>query len=111
MSMLTEACATLKPVYIFDLGEDSLSMRLTGNHRFWAGLFSGGDVRFGALMYLFLMYLGPQFHSRDLRHVHRKLIEAGRAVWLEDSFPPDPVFHPLEDVDRAVERIRLLASS
>ncbi len=111
ISMLTEACATRKPVYIFDLGEGVLSMRLSGKHRFWAGLFSGGDVRFGALMYVLLMYLGPWFHSRDLRLVHRELIEAGRAVWLGDSFPPAPVFPPLEDLDRAVERIRLLASS
>ncbi len=109
ISMLTEACATRKPVYIFDLGEGTLSMRLSGYHRFWAGLFSGGDVRFGALMDVLLMYLGPWFHSRDLRLVHRKLIEAGRAVWLGDSFPPSPDFPPLEDMDRAVERIKLLA--
>ena len=111
ISMLTEACATRKPVYIFDLGEGPLSMHLTGYHRFWTGLFSGGDVRFSALMYVLLMYMGARFHSRDLRLVHRRLIEAGRAVWLGDSFPPGIVIPPLTDVEHAVTRVRELYHS
>jgi mitochondrial fission protein ELM1 len=111
ISMLTEACATRKPVYIFDLGEGALSMRLSGRHRIWAGTVSGGDVRFGALIYVLLMHLGARFHSRDIRLVHRKLIETGRAVWLGDSFPSGAVFAPLEDVEHAVTRVRGLFSS
>jgi mitochondrial fission protein ELM1 len=111
ISMLTEACATRKPVYIFDLGEGVLSMRLSGSHQFWAGMVSGGDVRFGALMYVLLMHLGPRFHSRDIRLVHRKLVETGRTVWLGDSFPPGTVFPPPEDVEHAVTRVRGLFPS
>ena len=108
ISMLSEACSTRKPVYIFDPGEGALSMRLSGHHRFWAGIGAGGDFRFGALMYVLLMYLGVRFHSRDIRLVHRHLIESGRAVWLGGSFPAAPIIPPLEDLDRAVARVHRL---
>jgi mitochondrial fission protein ELM1 len=110
MSMLTEACATRKPVHIFDLGEGRHAMREDGNgatvdpgaaqgRRFEPG-------HFKAWSYRQMMRIGPQRLSRDIRIIHRELICSGRAVWLGDPFPANGPLPPIDSVDRAVERVR-----
>ncbi len=109
IAMLSEACATRKPVYIFDLG----GMRAPAgcdDRRGKVALWLRGSWGFShtkALSYRLLMRLGPQFLSRDLRLVYDYLISTGRAVWLGQSFPPGQP-PSLEDVPRAVRRIRAL---
>lgn len=115
ISMLTEACATTKPVYIFDVGR--------GNHAMRAGLTQGEFVKPPAderphwnsdgpraAIYRLAMTLGPRRLTRDIRIVHRKLIDSGRAVWLGETFPPERP-PPLDDMDRAVERVRQLVDA
>jgi hypothetical protein len=62
---------------------------------------------FRAFVYLLGMRLGPKRVTRDIRIIHDHLLESGRAAWLDEGDPPpDPP--PLEDVSRAVERVRAL---
>lgn len=99
VSMLSEACATGKPVYIAELGGCGHSMR--------PGRSSVRDFRFSAMTYSFMMRVGPRRLSRDIRLVHRELLEQGRAVWLGESFTRPPV-GLATDLDRAVQRVRAL---
>ncbi len=102
ISMLTEACATGKPVYMFDPGVGRQAM-----HR-GAGAAPGtNDFNLSTWMYRGLIRWGPQRLSRDITRVHRRLIAAGNAVWLGDQFP-DAAPPPLQDIDRAVQRVRRL---
>ncbi len=95
IAMLSEACATGKPVHIFDLeGDRGARAAWDPDHpRAW--------------LYRATMRLGPQRLSRDLRIVHQALIDSGHAVWLGEPFcdrrPPPP-----QDLGRAVDRVRAL---
>ncbi len=95
IAMLTEACATRKPVYIFDMGAGPSDRPWTLAH--WA-----------AFGYRQLLRFGPRKLGRDVGLVHRASIDAGRAVWLGQTFPPGPPPPPLKDVQRAVARVRAL---
>ncbi|HEX8376165.1 MAG TPA: hypothetical protein VF606_13410, partial [Geminicoccaceae bacterium] len=57
--------------------------------------------------YRFLLRHLPERLSRDIRLVHQRVVDSGRARWLgeEASAGPRP---PLADLDRAVERVRAL---
>ena len=107
VSMATEACATGKPVYLFDLGIGWRSMRRAhrrGRFIFWN---PGDSFDFRAFIYLMGMCLGPKRITRDIRIIHDYLLESGRAAWLGEGDPPgDPP--PLEDISRAVNRVRAL---
>ncbi len=91
MSMLAEACATGKPVHIFDLGEGRYGMRqpppqrprfvirhpwLMSRLRAWAKDFEVKLIR---------VVLPVRFH-RETSNIHRQVVQAGRAVWLGDEF-------------------------
>ena len=73
IAMLSEACATGKPVMIFDLG----GMRDPEDD-------SPRDFRLGGALYGFLMRWLWQPLSRDITLVHRKLRQSGFAVWLDE---------------------------
>jgi mitochondrial fission protein ELM1 len=91
VSMLTEACATGKPVFVFDPGRTS-----------------GGVLRDPraalrrAVMNFVIRHLG-----RDLRRIHDELVRSGHAAFLGQPFgarqpsPPDPL-------ERAVGAVRAL---
>jgi len=101
ISMLTEACATGKPVYMFDADR-----ALTASGR--AG-YRESDFRLSGTLYRWLMHWGPNRLSRDIGLVHRRLLERRHAVWLGEAFP-DGVPPPLRDLERALARVRLLFS-
>lgn len=74
IAMLSEACATGKPVQIFDLG----GMRRGGDeHR------SARDFRLGAMLYAGLMRWFWQPLSRDITLVHDALVSQGYAAWSD----------------------------
>ena len=110
VSMLTEACATGKPVYMYDLGgpagEEALAsldprealQRL--RQRCWLD-------RLKAFLYRSLIHVPPSRMTRDLDLVHRHLIRTGRAVWLGDRFP-DRAGPAMEDLSVAVSRVKAL---
>jgi mitochondrial fission protein ELM1 len=119
VSMMAEACATGRPVYLFDTGEGRTSMK----HNPWLDGIRGSskeDGGFGessaiglsrwhlkAHIYRITMRLGPQRLTRDIRIVQQLLVDTKRAVWLGDGVPTT-ASRPLEDVERAVIRIRQL---
>ena len=112
MSMLTEAWATLKPVYMFDLH--------TGPENRWGLLESLiGKVetsrrrrlrrlRVQPLVFRIAFKIGPTRMTRDVRIIHRQLIAEGRAIWLGQTFPDGLAPPPLADVPRAVARVKAL---
>jgi len=108
MSMLTEACFTRKPVYIFDLGEGRSAMRsgaMSSGQRPWRE-FESSQVR--GFLYSQLMRFGPVRLSRDIRIIHQDLVAAKRAAWLGETFPMDHRPPPLDCIDQAVAGVRNL---
>jgi hypothetical protein len=113
MTMLAEACATGKPVYIFDLGEGRFAMRETpAQHPPIAiphpWLISALRARAMDLKVRFTNSIIPRRLHRDTRAIHRKLIASGRAVWLGDDFPAVSTPPPSNEVAAVVSRVRRL---
>ncbi len=77
ISMLSEACATGKPVYMFDLGVGEYAMQPEVEGRRFEN-----DWRLGGIMYRLLMRFIWQKVSRDICLVHQHLLKSGRASWL-----------------------------
>jgi len=117
VSMMTEACATGRPVYLYDTGEGITSMKrdpfridadaadADGRGPRAQRPFDRWHLR--AWVYRITMRLGPQRLTRDIRIVQQLLIDSGRAVWLGDGHPAGPP-RPLDDMPRAVARVRAL---
>lgn len=112
MSMLTEACATQKPVHMFDLhtGPENrwgLLESLIGrvDTPWWRRL---RRLRFQPLVFRIAFAIGPTRMTRDVRIIQRDLIAQGRAVWLGEPFPEGPPPPPLDDVARAAARVKAL---
>ena len=114
MSMLAEACATRKPVYIFDLGEGEGAMcpktadAASAARRARAGRRWFEWAHVGAFLYRLMMKFGPERLSRDIRIVHNYLVDTGRAVWLGERFDAARPLPALDCLGRAVVRIRSL---
>lgn len=89
IAMLSEACATGKPVYLFRPNPDSIpSLR--------------------ARLYELLMRYGPQRLSRDISLVHDRVIATGQAAWLDTDIVARPPSNSAIDIDKACNRVRLL---
>lgn len=131
IAMLSEACATGRPLHMFDLGMGPFSMRWDmyygreGKQPMAAPTCSSeqdcerSDLQLSTLLYRGLMRWGWKHLTRDISQVHRRLIESGRAQWLslESSLERDG-FDAAEaevgqeqqspDMRRALERIAAL---
>ena len=92
IAMLSEACATGKPVFMFDLGGMRPGQSVSRDHRV-------GGVLYGVLMRWFWKRL-----SRDITLVHRRLRERGLAAWLGDA-PPAADNLAASDMERAVKAV------
>jgi uncharacterized protein len=83
VSMLAEACATGKPVQMFDFGGGSVPMR--------DGVGYEADQTLAARLrgWLYERYMqlprGRLNRTRDLRIVHRALLATGRASWIGEQ--------------------------
>jgi mitochondrial fission protein ELM1 len=113
MSMLTETCSTGKPVHMFDLDTGpglkwSLLEPLLGKVPRPSRARRLRMLRYQPLVHRIAMITGPKRLTRDMRAIQDRLIEAGRAVWLGQEFPPGPSLPPLEDLERAVGRVKAL---
>lgn len=71
MSMLGEAAATEKPLYIFDVGDSEA--------RWWL---QPHNFRYKPLSHRFAMRFGPVRMRRDIGNIQNALVESGRAQWL-----------------------------
>lgn len=113
MSMLAEAVATGKPTHIFDLGRGRGSMRPfrpgDGSIKKRGPKERLADLRFQAVMYRLGMAALPTRLTRDVRIIHTRQVEAGRAVWLGQPWPEGRIAPPpLRDLERAVAAVRAL---
>src|SRR5512144_269357 len=108
--MLTEACATGKPVYIYDLGEGEHAMRPKETE--WAVGGAGArrtlSQRLTRRFHLLVKMLTPRQLGRDIGIIHQQLVDAGAAVWLGDPAPAGGQALRLDGVARAVARVRAL---
>ena len=96
MSMLVEATATAKPVFVFDLADPPGRAPLTLRRL---------TFQLGRL-------LGPRQLARDVTAIHQGQLEAGRAVRLGNPWPDGARPAPPADAQAAASRVRaLLASS
>jgi len=114
VSMMTEACATGRPVYLYDTGEGRTSMKrnpwLDGEDESDAAAPRPLDRwHLKAWIYRLTMRLGPQRLTRDIRIVQQLLVASERAIWLGDGHPK-ALPRPLDDMPRAVARVRGLFS-
>lgn len=100
ISMLSEACATGRPVYMFDLGSGKQAMRVGDT-----GSDTDNDFRLGGLMYRALIRWVWQRLSRDISLVHDNLVRSGRGRWLG---APDlePATETRSDMEAAVAAVR-----
>lgn len=107
VSMMAEACATGRPVYLYDTGEGVTSMRdesARGPGSGWQ-LFDRAHRK--AFIYRQTMRYGPRRLTRDIRIVQQRLVESGRAAWLGEGHPAGTP-PPLRDLERAAARVREL---
>lgn len=114
MSMIAEACSRQRPVYIFEFGGGSAAMRgprsADKKVRQWWRWSQLRDQGVLGLPYAFAIGLPPWRlnRSRDIRLVQDVFVASGRARWLGDPDPSPWRFAPLGDMDRAVQRVRVL---
>jgi hypothetical protein len=97
IAMLSEACATGRPVQIFDLGGMQGHSDVAVDFRLQATLYSG------------LMRWLWQRLSRDITLVHQQLRASNRAFWLEEEFGAS-VLPAESDMQRAVAAVQGLFS-
>ncbi len=100
IAMLSEAIATEKPIWIFDLGAGKEAM----NKLAPAGVV---DRTLKTELYRLLMRVGPDRLSRDLRLVHERLIAEGLAAWLEEGASAASGGRT-GDMERAISSVRKL---
>jgi hypothetical protein len=72
MSMLGEAAAMGRPLFIFDVGDgDTAWWRLAHNYRY------------KPLSHRFAMRFGPRRMRRDVGNIQAALVDSGQAMWLQ----------------------------
>ncbi len=111
ISMLAEACATGKPVSLFDIEEGRQAMRAEESQAVAGGVMPPIHWRgrnLSTTFFRLLMNMAPVRWSRDLRIVHRKLIASGSASWLGDEILPAARLEPQYALERSAARIRQL---
>lgn len=117
LSMLAEACITGRPVYMFEFGGGPAAMHGPRSNdpriRQWWRWSQLRDQGVRRLLYGFAIGL-PAWRlnrSRDIRRVQDIFIATTRAQWLTDPKLPPLTPVPLDDIERAVERVRRLLPS
>jgi uncharacterized protein len=103
VSMIAEACATAKPVHLFDFEDGGRAMRAEeaspGRMPQWRGRNAE------ATAFRLLMRHAPPRLSRDIRIVHRAVIGSGQAAWLGETLRPRGPEIPANSLERS--RLRL----
>jgi mitochondrial fission protein ELM1 len=94
IAMLSEACATGRPVAMFDLG----GMR--------EGRREQVDFRLTAKLYGALLRWGWKPLSRDITRVHQALRQSGRAHWLGETVEQRAPATAPDDMARALRSVR-----
>jgi hypothetical protein len=92
IGMLSEVCATGRPIRLFDLG----GMRDTPQSRSLPR-----DARFGASLYALIMRCLPKRLTRDITRVHTALLASGRVSWLGT---PPPAAENVSQIDGSTDQ-------
>ena len=111
VSMVTEACATEQPVFMFEFGGGPVAMRSRGpGWRPWPWVARPEDLHPQTWLYALYMLLPPGRlnRTRDLRLVYDALLASGRVRWLGGRSMPSAPARPPHDMERAVARVRAL---
>ncbi len=112
MSMLIEACVTRKPVMIFDLDDGPSSKRppfpKDGSIKPPSPMQRLREFRMQPVWFRLSKGFAPRRLTRDVSVIHRRQVEAGRAVWLGEPWPAGREPPPLQDRERAATRVREL---
>lgn len=103
ISMLSESCASGRPVLMFDLGSGRYAMQANSD-----GPDEDNDFRLGGLMYRGLMRWGWQRLSRDISLVHENLVASGRALWSGAAASEPIEQQSSSDLETAVAAVRAL---
>jgi len=106
MSMLAEACATRRPVYIFDMRDSCSDVHGSGGtgrlreqlRRIRSAL------RYRSVTHRVAQNIAPRRLRRDVGRMHVRLVKSGRAVFLGETFP-DSGPPPLPDTQAATKRV------
>jgi mitochondrial fission protein ELM1 len=77
MSMLAEACGTAQPVYLYDFSQPGPWWR------------DPSAYRWKPFVHRLAMTIGPRRMRRDVRLIHRALLDAGRIRLLDDDRSPE----------------------
>ena len=110
ISMLAEACASGKPVELYDIEHGPQAMRAEEQKPASHGRLPPIHWRGRSLDttgFRLLMKFAPIRWSRDLRIVHHRLIAAGLVNWFGEA-APSPQSQPQPALSRSVARIRQL---
>lgn len=105
MSMLAEAVAARRPLYIFDLS-DCPSWRGDRTSRCLPWWLYPRNYRYRPLVHRLAMWLGPTRMKRDVTRIQSELISAGRAVWAGQEWRPGAPLTEDADLANAVQRVR-----
>jgi len=107
ISMLTEAYASGRPVHIVDLDPAGAAAHHgIPRPRFVTRL---KRARIHPLIHRLGMWTGPRRLRRDLREVHRVLIEAGHAAYLGTGHPTAARTAPMDDdLETTMRHVRAL---
>ncbi len=99
-SMLAEASATGKPVFMFDFGNKQ------------CGSSPCGERTVTGYLRQITRHFKPERFQRDIGNIHRLLISRGRASWLADPTPANRQIDTAKiipcDLQRTVARVRQL---
>jgi hypothetical protein len=104
--MLSEASATGKPVFLFDIEEGAQAMRAEERLGSTAMIHWRGRS-LDTTAFRLLMRHAPTRWSRDLRIVHRHLVEHGLASWLGEE-PGMSSSRPGSELASTAARVRQL---
>jgi hypothetical protein len=107
MSMLAEAAATGKPLYIFDLSDcPTGDPGSSGACRPWWTRMH--NLRYKPLSHHLAMALAPRRMRRDISRIQERLVASGRAVWVGQEWKAGGARGQGSDVARAAARVRAL---
>ena len=112
VSMITEACATGKPVYLFDVGTGENSMRralkpFRKADKMTRARSTLSTRRLIGKAYRALLKYGPKRVTRDITLVHRRFLKSGAVAWLGED-KPEGRTPAADQMPRAVERVEAL---
>jgi mitochondrial fission protein ELM1 len=106
VSMLSEAVSTGKPVWLFDIEEGRFAMRAEEGQGGGLPPIGWRGRTLDATLFRLLVNHAPPRFARDLRVVHRQLLESGRVRWLGEGEAVKPAAPAEAGLARAAARVR-----